>query len=416
MPVSTATPDAVPRHARGTRSPFSGHRPPRSRPKIPRSGTATISGGRTVTFSSVDPFRDGLILIVTAETPELKRGSVLVRSRQLARRYGVPEAYAVFRGLFDAMRAFGTHAQEGYRAEAKLLRELTLGELPFAVQLAWNLTGSTPAERKAYEKAMTQIAAKLSRVRDEGKVQAHQKLTLAADPFDVLGRVNPGAKAARVWAANTRLRDRADQVPGLAAHMGTVASHLLVLRSRAWALIADVDLALRAGIRAVGLAQKGNRRIRLDNLAVRLGGLADSLAEKDMDPYGTHAFPHYVRDLREAAAALPDDATKAVRAMDRVLRAIQLLSMQDVVEDALTTVSAFVHRKENIGTRDRNSLERLLEGVRSFLNTHRDIDAGFKNPVTHNLRGSLAKAVAAVRAGKEPEEIVGHLRSAARCF
>lgn len=411
----TAAPVA-PRHVRGTRSPFSGHRPPRNRAKGTRKYTVILAKGQKISFVGFDPFGDGLVLIVRKETGAVKRGSVLIRSRHLAKVLDVPEAYMVFRGLFDAMRAFGTHAQEGYRVEAKLLRELTLGELPFAVQLAWNLTGATPAQRKAYEKAMTKIAGKLSRVRDEGKVQAHEKLELAADPLDSLRRVNPGAKAARIWAANTRLRDRADQVPGLAAHMGTVASRLLVLRSRSWALITDVDLAVRAGIRAIGLAEAGNRRINLPGLAKRLLGLADSLADKDLDPYGTHAFIHYVRDLREAASYLPNESQQAAKLLDRVMRAIQLLSMHDIVEDAMTAVSGFKHRKEALDADDREDLTRLLERVRAFLNTHRDIDADFKNPVTSNLRESLAKAIAAVRAKKEPAEIVSHLHSATRCF
>lgn len=420
-PAPTVSRNARP-HSKGTRSLGSGSRslwgPSEDRiPSIQTVHTSVDGDLVSVTLSTHRPFLDGLVLIARHHKGRIRRGNVLVRDRALAKTLGVPEAYKVFIGLRDAIRAYNVHVQDGYVAEAELLSMLTSEDVPKAMARTMELAGITAVQKRQWTRFMLDLVEELKYDRDEGKAEARDKLLRAADIHDVLGRPNPSAARARIMAALSRLRDREAEVPGLNAHRARIAAQLKVIDLSMMAMVLNLELEVKRAILRVHEAM-GGKDINLVALAQCLANEARHFASKDANPYGPHAFMHYAKDLSIVATALRakrPNLKKAAERLDVLARSILLQREHGAVDAALTAVSRIQHAKGEFLTSDANVISDLITSVRNFLTTHLDIDVGFRQPVAADLRSALAHAQKAI----DHDDLYGlkeMLESAARCF
>lgn len=417
-PVGSSAP--APAHARGTRNLASGSRSLNQPLKTSRGFVRTVHTSMNgkmiaITMRVVQPFVDGILLIACESKKRIKRGNVLVRNRQLAKKIGVDEAYIVFLGLFDARRAFGGHARDSYKAEAELLKSLTSNRIPTAMRRTWELAGATEAQKRAWTREIEALAEELKYDRDPGKAKARKKVLRAADLNDVLHRHNPSAARARLMAALSATRDREELVPLLDAHRAKIAAQLETIDKRAMAMVSNLDLEVDRIMLRVKEAAEG-KEIDREALAVCMQNEAAHFASKDVDPYGTHSFRHLAKDAGIVARALRQGRLKmAITRLDVMRRSMDLLREHEAVEAALAYVSCLKHSKKEFTAAGRRLVAKTIETVRNFLLTHLKIDEGFRHKVARNLREELARAQKAVEQG-DIQVAYDALYSASRCF
>lgn len=361
------------------------------------------------------PFKGLPLAICAEETETVPRGAVLVRNISQGARKGAKEGqWTVYpKGLFQAMRGQTHHTQRGYQKEFAKLR-IMVDELPTALQLSWKLPGKDPVAIRAYKKKLLQIIAQVKRARDPKKAEALEKLELALTCVDSLGRFNPPAMSARLGAALSRGHDRIEVAHIVSHQMDARRMAISIILDRIWAMVKDLGSeVVRDRTRFDQIRDDADKR---EAMAQRLDRLADRFAQVDVAPYGTHAFPHEVEDLRTAATAVRSNAVQTFRAAtDRIERSVQFLYIQRRVEEALSIASLAKDEGGRLTTIDKVGATKLVRETLQFLQEHTQLDRGFKKKIQVDVEASLAQALEAAKDG-DAERLYEALKLAVKCF
>ena len=317
------------------------------------------------------------------------------------------------RQAVQALRGQAAHTQRGYEKELKKL-SIAVDELPTALQLSWSLPGNDPAAVRAYKAKLQEILGTLRRARDPKKAEAVKKLEAAITCVDRLGRFNPPAMSARLGAVLSRNHDRIEMAHAISHQMDARRMVLSIILGRVWAMVQDLGLEVTRDRKRFD--QIRGDAAKTEAMAKRFERLADRFETVDIAPYGTHAFPHEVVDLRTAAKAVRDDALATFRAAtDRIERSVALLAVHRRVEDALLIASLAKEEGPKLTSADRSGAMILVDETLAYLDKHVGLDRGFKKKVQGDIVAALRDAKEAV-GERDAQGLYEALVRAAKCF
>ncbi|GEM_PF-6038369 len=344
----------------------------------------------------------------------IPRGAVLVRNQELAVRGGKDTYLCYERGLYAALRGQGTHVPARYDREISLLRELDEETFLFALTMGRVLFHDRSPEAEArYRAAVEKLGAELSGSRHPLKEDALRLAKEAVSITDARGRRNPASRLLKLWAGRNRLEQRVNLARALRHFVDGRVILLLQVRDRILAMTRDLGIEAD---RAQELIDGSADERALHATAKRLETAADRFERVALAPFGRHAFPHHVRDLRAAAAHLREGKTRQARAvLDRLNRSLRLNAFHPEVEDVLAVVSGLKEMRENIAPGTFRALRGRVSDVHRRLAALQRVDAGFRRRVVADLLRHLQDAVEALKQ-EHVFRTYECLTLAARCF
>ena len=376
---------------------------------------ALATGGKT--FPVTLPVADGKLLNMMARRPSpgvpllvnVQDGHIFGRNEANGRRTGRAEVWADMGNVFNACRIILLTHRSYHRNLAKL--GMALNGIPFALQFSYDLTAADSRSRAAFSERVRKLALPFSRAWDERNMIAHRQMQKAAEPLDSIGRFNPSSSRMRLWTSNYRLgqRQTLDHVID-----SVIDDRRLVLRlilDRIWNMVNQMSV----DVHEIDIKVQRNE-VLLTMLTQRLRKHADRLSQVAVAPFGVHAFPHCVRDLREAATAYETGQRgEAHLLLDRVERCIKLLRVHQTVEDMLLMASVAKEESPELPSSDARTVGSLLDGLVTFLTQNALLDRGFKHKIQADVLAALVRARVTAHA-QNAAKTYQHLKNAAQCF
>lgn len=358
------------------------------------------------------------VIIACEDVGRAKRGNVLILN-------GTTGTWDIYASVYTALRGM-TYAKEYYRGKVGKAH-VSIGCLVEAITIAWelDLADETSEAYRRYVELLDMVVATLSRHVDEKIVDAAERAEWAKVLEDVLGRKNPMSRAAILCAAIRRLNAWVELGSVLVEGIDMRRLAILVLVDQAWYVRSQVLKDL-VEIQRWWHSERIERlnQVRGVKLANRLKAAVAKLEFILVAPFGTHSFPHLMRDLTDAAELLSGNGdgwgTKVQRAgecLDRARRSLELLDFHRQIEDAQLLIGVYV--RHNVPW----TLEVLAE-VRGALHVLYDdladaSDAGFKHPILVDVRENVLSAQIALDAPPDQVDfgrVKEHLAAAAQCF
>jgi hypothetical protein len=331
------------------------------------------------------------------ETYHVPRGAVLVRNARADR--GDERAFAVYgAGIFDALRAQGSHMPDAMDRSEERARELIV-DLDGAIERGSGLrvAVSSPEEYRRRDEEVADIARRLGGDRHPAKVAAKHAAESGMGHKDRLGRVNLSAREGFLWRTRRCLEAFVDAQREVREG---VSDRYRVLAGVAAGVWSEKTVFEQAVLEEYRRTLPGSR-LSLERAARsidRLEGIARRMRTLSVAPFGRYGFPRAAECLEDAVASLrakrgPD----AHAALDRARRSFLMMDARVFGEEMYTVAS----RAEKAGVRpepaDIDAIDADLDAFRAlFIENGRPIDHGFSGQF---VVSRVLPAIAEVRAG-----------------
>lgn len=249
-------------------------------------------------------------------------------------------------GIFDALRG---------RAHTLGTEDMDAGSVTISVAAAREIIGNlldfgglSEEEKIDLRRRFNALCQRHVDARNGAKVKAFELVLGASTVRDRLGRQNPGASAARVYAAERQFNIRLEEISGIAPRVSFVEAVLAQEIARIWRVIEMIDIARRRE-ECLALANGGSR-VHPRGVRYALLRAIGDLNTLDAAPF--HVFRDRVREefatasdaleegrYRDAVGALaPSVAALAYkfwqRKLERVLYKLSMLLRRGALTDA----------------------------------------------------------------------------------
>ncbi len=358
------------------------------------------------------------VIVACEDVGRAKRGNVLILN-------GTTGTWDIYASVYTALRGM-TYAGEYYKGKVGKAH-ISIGCLLEAITIAWelDLADETSEAYRRYVELLDLSIQAVERYKDTLLKDSAERAEWAKVLEDILGRKNPMSRAAILCAAVRRINAWIEIGSILVQGIDARRLAILLLIDQAWYVRSQVLKDL-VEIQRWWHSERIERlnQVRGVKLTNRLKAAVAKLDFIVVAPFGTHSFPHLMRDLTDAAELLSGNGdgwgTKVQRAgerLDRARRSLGLLDFHRQIEDAQLLIGVYV--RHNVPW----TLEVLAE-VRGALHVLYDdlanaSDAGFRQPILVDVRENVLSAQIALDAPPDQVDfgrVKEHLAAAAQCF